>query len=519
MEPRRAVLLGAGASADAGLPLTFQLAERVVQRANEQPDGPGRRDWVSVLNFVYGSMVGYQAEDGGDPLGAVNIEKLISALRLLQNLADHEAAPFVSAWKPAALGVGVSDADESAGSRLVRGIERTVAGDRFLAKSEIVGAVAQISRLAARGGNPAAFAEAEGEVLTLLVTLLSDLQDVDYLKPLADLARRQEGGLDVLTLNYDLSVETMTRASGVRVDRLVDRWRPGEPLELPEVSGRMNLLKLHGSLDWFAEPPPRLTSVPGISVEPPPDAKFQGQRRRARPWIVVGDREKLATDGPTLALLQAAESALRKATHLVVVGYSFADSHINALIRNWLLGDGERTITVVDKNWSGKEGFPAALVAEYGARPSRGQQSRLLPLEGTARERLAESFTASPAITPEIYGEATSKKDGELFVIRVRNLGPDLRKASFYLNNPRGPEGHYGSGTSTYTTIRELRSDRPLPHGSWRTASVERFAQGDEIELYTDGPIESGAAVDLFGFRRDSAEPVHQNLPLVPSDV
>ena len=59
------MLLGAGASADASLPLTH-LAEKLVRRSNET-DTPVfglRSNWVSALNFVYGSMVGPQAEDG-----------------------------------------------------------------------------------------------------------------------------------------------------------------------------------------------------------------------------------------------------------------------------------------------------------------------------------------------------------------------------------------------------------------------------------------------------------------------
>lgn len=76
---RITLLLGAGASVDAGLPLTVQLAERVLHEANSDSG----RNWVRALNFVYGSMVGYQSEDGSNPLQAVNIERLISAIRLL----------------------------------------------------------------------------------------------------------------------------------------------------------------------------------------------------------------------------------------------------------------------------------------------------------------------------------------------------------------------------------------------------------------------------------------------------
>lgn len=91
MVRRTIVLLGAGASRDAGLPLTSQLAEMLVARFNRQSP---RLPFVQALNFVYSAMIGHQGEDGSDPLRAVNIETLISAVRLLQQRESHEVAPF-----------------------------------------------------------------------------------------------------------------------------------------------------------------------------------------------------------------------------------------------------------------------------------------------------------------------------------------------------------------------------------------------------------------------------------------
>lgn len=69
------------------------------------------------------------------------------------------------------------------------------------------------------------------------------------------------------------------------------------------------------------------------------------------PAIVIGDREKLETDGPTLALLHAFQRALDRANRLVVVGYSFGDAHVNAVVRDWLNSDDSRTITVLEPSW------------------------------------------------------------------------------------------------------------------------------------------------------------------------
>lgn len=67
-------------------------------------------------------------------------------------------------------------------------------------------------------------------------------------------------------------------------------------------------------------------------------SSWGGRTSPQRPSL--GDREKLATHGPTLALNFAACEALARATHLAVIGYSFGDAHINAIIRDWLAADG-----------------------------------------------------------------------------------------------------------------------------------------------------------------------------------
>lgn len=139
---RTIALLGAGASADAGLPLTNQLARLLVAKSNE--DRSIARPTIRALNFVYGEMVGHQADDGGNPLQAVNIEKLISAVRLLRSRQDHEVMPFVASWKAGALGFGNATAPRHLGSDLVRAIAREMVREGT-ATADLVSAVSRIA--------------------------------------------------------------------------------------------------------------------------------------------------------------------------------------------------------------------------------------------------------------------------------------------------------------------------------------------------------------------------------------
>lgn len=238
MTGRVAVLLGAGASADAGLPLTVSLAERVVKAANSGEDA--NADWVRALNFVYGSMVGYAADDGSNPLAAVNIERLISALRLLQSAKNHEAAPFVASWKPGALGLGSPSTPNYLGSQVISALFPT-RSRRGPSDSNVTAAIARLARAATQTPGSGPFRAAEEQILFRLRDILGAVQTVEYLTPLAQLAHDQPGGLDVLTLNYDLTIEELADHAGTPIDRGIERWAPGVELTFDHVDGRLNL--------------------------------------------------------------------------------------------------------------------------------------------------------------------------------------------------------------------------------------------------------------------------------------
>lgn len=511
------MLLGAGAAVDAGLPLTVELAERLVKRANSTVDPRRRRpDWISTLNFVYGAMVGYQAEDGGDPLQAVNIERLISALRLLENSAEHEVAPFVANWKPGALGIGVGDLDRSMGRAMADAVKRAIGEDAFFAEGPLMEAVAGIARSATTSGNPEVFRIAEQHVLEGLSEILGDIQSVEYLRPLVELANAQDGGLDAITLNYDLAVEEVASTYGVGVERGVPAWKPWSALQFPVLDGNINLLKLHGSLDWIQNRPSRGATPPSIVIRSGTEEYAGAVGSPPRPWIVVGEREKLATDGPTLALLQAAEEVLRRTTHLVVVGYSFGDAHVNALIRNWMLGGPPRTLGVVDVTWERRSlgEFRNALLEEYGADMSEGRESRIVVVLGTTEDRLAEALRRSPATTPEPYATALSSTAMPDGVVRIDMVlhGPDLRAVS--INVASSPTS---MGVNTFSRLDAVVDEPPVRYtASFHYASFDHWTSGSAISVYVRGPLPDGGVVSIAGERLDGAHHAEHFSAMLP---
>lgn len=505
MDRRTAVLLGAGASVDAGLPLTFHLAELIVKKVNDSARGtlPGA---VRALNFAYGSMVGFQADDGGNPLGAVNIERLISALRLLQDAKNHEVAPFVANWKGGALGSGQLTGRD--GALLAGAVSKAMGGQAGFAGRDIEKAVAQIAGVSSPIPGGRMFIEAESLILENLSGMLSEISTVDYLAPISDLAREQAGGLDVITLNYDLTIEQMAASKRIPVHRGIDNWQAGRPLSFPGGDGAINLYKIHGSLDWTFEPPGDEVEAPSIKV-----GVASGQSWNARPWIVVGDREKLATEGPTLELLRAAEEAIQRATDLLVVGYSFGDEHVNRMIRNWMLGSPDRNLGLLDTavanygNFWATQPFPSRLIRRYGASPENQWASRVHTYAGTTAELLGDAVRMMPSPTPDhLFRTEILDRDGEVARIRLVLDGPDLADIHCSAFAEQTAATGPGMGTPLGISIERdaVVSDLPpsAPRGPTPVLRLSIMRTGDSIEAFL--PVEDHSILQISARRLDS---------------
>lgn len=375
------MLLGAGASFDAGLKTTYGLAQDLMERVNSSASS-ARIGVREALNFVYGEMAAHRGAHGENPVDAVNTERLISAVRLLADRDNHEADPFVASWKSAP-GVARATAAMS-GSDLSSAFSRTP--DAF-GESVDTRRLARGIRRITSDRHDQIFGHLEETLLQTVSEVLSAHGDVEYLHPLVHLAQAQDG-VDIATLNYDLTVEAAARSLSVPVHRGVEDWIPGSPMHFTTQRGHVNLFKLHGSIDWehvsaerqrdewYREHGRRDTYpvVAGRSVRVSDEGSVN------RPAIIIGDREKLNGEGPTLALIAAFEQALARADHLAIVGYSFTDVHVNALIRSWANADTLRTITVIDPRWPKRydlEGFRHHLLEAL--RPKRGTQAGITP--------------------------------------------------------------------------------------------------------------------------------------------
>ena len=275
------MLLGAGASIDAGYPSAAELTRSLLQHAETEASADG--SWAVVTEIA-------------------------RALADLNADADFEAiAEWLTVFahaEEAAAGL-VSVSDPALATALRREIRKWASAPPVLALSAIWNYVFE------RIDRPAG--------------------DATYLESLADLAKT-EGGFAIGTLNFDTAVERAFEARQIECSTGGVRYGRGhEALTFPP-TGAARLYKLHGSVNW-----PQFgwaaACILNGSDRAPFGPRTVGGSPRSDPGSIVFGPSKLTHSGPFLELYVGLRQEVRNANRLVIVGYSFRDAHVNELIR------------------------------------------------------------------------------------------------------------------------------------------------------------------------------------------
>jgi hypothetical protein len=407
MPKRVAVLLGAGASVEAGVPDTTAMTKRVVENVNATS---GHQPWPTVplaLNYVVATLNARETLRGGNPFATVDVERVFSTVEFLAKRDDHDISAFVDAWSSNILQIDKGAATDL--SLIARNVRKELNDSRIGNDSRLANLLGEfITKMVGTSSGPT-FAQTLSRMVVALeeiLTIHTD-DDVAYLRPLAELANRQ-GGLTVATLNYDLAVEKMSRSAEINCETGITTWSRGGGWEFP--GSGISLLKLHGSINWRLS---GTSGAPGLlpqqqileTDEPPQSGSYFS---RDVPAIIFG-QTKLRPDGPFIELLLEFSRRLDDIDHLVVVGYSFRDDHINEQIRRWVNADKDHTMTIIDprlperKSWSRDPSFVDQLLMSLippspstmpdgqviAVPPEQQFAARLTPIRGGAKTSLA----------------------------------------------------------------------------------------------------------------------------------
>ena len=294
-------LLGAGASAEAGIPTSGEMIRRIEMLLNEN------EEWCAyekLYNHIK-SSIHYAAGLNGLFNEAVpyNIETLVNTLYELERNEQHPLYPFIASWN----------------SRLL-----ALAGPDFKKVRDF-----------------------RGLILDQLKQWMSpdDVSKADYYQGFKRLQEKLNFPLRIFSLNYDLCVERL-HCDEFRVETGFGGFGPQFPWDWErfEEGGigpeppQVYLYKLHGSINWKRDHDTkqlfRVEQIAGI------DAKSME--------LIFGRDFKLEAADPYLFYLYAFREASLNARLIVLIGYGLGDSHINNMLTQALRDDKERRLLLIE---------------------------------------------------------------------------------------------------------------------------------------------------------------------------
>ncbi len=331
------ILLGAGASIDAGLPSSFALTRLVFEELRK----PAYEKQATLFAYVISKLQTRHVLRGGSPFDSVNIEDAYDAILRLLDRDKDPLADFVYSWDP------ILDLLRSPFSEkeFVSGIGETFSelshslarGSSSVRLSGVGRAAKAISQAIGTTGSQLASQDVSALYIHILIDLLSRSSgSTEYLRSLASFALAKSANLS--TLNYDILMEQQISALGGEYDYGFDQWNTKQIVSFKK--GSVRLHKLHGSINWSGSPEQ-------ITISDPSESKSPWQRRHSL-MIFGGQSSKLTPRGPFLQIRNEFEKSLMRSNRLLVVGYSFGDEHVNALLRRWVTTRDRAKLVIVD---------------------------------------------------------------------------------------------------------------------------------------------------------------------------
>jgi len=289
-------LLGAGASKDAGCKLSsdmlISLKEAINDlNANEKDYIDYKEDFNEIYHFILASLK-YQAtiRDSCSNISSyVNIEDFVMVLRQLIDKEFVIPYPLIGNWNDKILKWEIRN------------------GDIFNRFKKFI-----------------------------TLHLVNDWTKFDYdkaqvlLQPIREVLNLSDRiKINIFTLNYDLIFENIFNSPSVKIldngfsekdisESKLRYWATDFNNELSPT--KINLFKLHGSIDWEYN-----QDSEEISVK----ENIYDDRE---PLIIFGSYSKMLSFDPFLYILSNFRAFLEEATVFVVIGYSFHDKYINNLL-------------------------------------------------------------------------------------------------------------------------------------------------------------------------------------------
>jgi hypothetical protein len=292
-------LLGAGASAEAGIPVSAEMINLVEKSLKPGPEQGLYHHVKSAIHFSAGLKGHF-----GNAV-PFNIETLVNTLYELERNEEHPLYPFIASWS----------------SRFV-----ALAGPEFC--------------------NVRNFRQ---RILLDLKKWMcpEDSAKADYYRGLVTLQKDLTYPLHIVSLNYDLCVEDLNSPEFHVETGFADYgsshpwdWERFVDMETGNnIAPQIVLYKLHGSINWKRNPDTKqLFAVK--QIESVDADKME---------VIFGREFKLEAADPYLFFAYMFRNLSLITKLIVALGYGFGDMHINKMLSQSLRNDPDRRLLVIQR--------------------------------------------------------------------------------------------------------------------------------------------------------------------------
>lgn len=149
--------------------------------------------------------------------------------------------------------------------------------------------------------------------------------------------------MNIFSLNNDMVIENYFTANENKPWRgfFSGSWRGFEEEDIPEDFSRINLYKLHGSLDWV-----RLDSGDFKEEDQLTEEDKSHIEEQHYPYLIFGQGTKTFSVEPFFTLIQHLRQKLNERSYFFIIGYSFFDPYINNLLIDAVKGTSKKLIII-----------------------------------------------------------------------------------------------------------------------------------------------------------------------------
>lgn len=322
-------LLGAGASVDAGIPISNQMVNKIEDLIITHEDWKPYKD----LYFYLKSSINYSDGILGKFNETFNVERLLIVITEIEKRESNIMYPFIGTWNIRLLDLAGTNFEN------IRGFHKIIRKQL----NEWVG--------------------------------LRSYDVANYFQSFVSLSADIANLMKVFTLNYDLCFENIVgkeKTIELGFTKETNEWHQSN---FENIEGKhYNFYKLHGSIDWFLNN----------------EKLYKSQRIEPEPELIFGIQHKMTSVDPYFYYSSVLRNTcFNEAKLIVVIGYSYADDYVNIILSQALNSRTELRVLNVSPLFGQNEQVEKETICK---KLNLRNQEQLIFVDKTAKEFMTNTM-------------------------------------------------------------------------------------------------------------------------------